>query len=528
MDGQKDLFFKEVTSAICSSVEIATSLHRALLLLNQRMPVDMMIVWVYDEAHGGLRKIAMATEEGGRDSNEIMQLHPSTREKLLRMDIPHTVVERTGLNPVVMRVVNYPDADPVASSLKQYFLPEDYSSMVMYLDSEGQRIGTLFVRCEGTNRYDASHVRLLSQFLEPFTLAAANALHREEMVRGRKALAGERQQIRRNGLASAGERIIGSEYGLKNVIDLAQQVAGMNSPVLLRGETGTGKDMIAHTIHEQSPFKDGPFIKVNCGAIPESLIDAELFGHEKGACTGAFFQKRGYFERADKGTVFLDEIGELPLPVQVRLLRVLQFKEIQRVGGVEPIRVNIRIIAATHRNLEQMVADKQFREDLWFRLNVFPIFIPPLRLRKGDIPVLVSHMVTKKSRELNLPSAPLVTSSALKRLSEYDWPGNVRELENVIERALILRKNDTIGLEALFPGDQSMPPAAKVAADLTLGVDEVLRRHIEAVLHVCEGRVQGRTGAAEMLKVNPSTLRNMMKRLGVPYGRKAGRGSETA
>ena len=140
MDGQKNLFFKEVTSAICSSVEIATSLHRALLLLNQRMPVDMMIVWVYDEAHGGLRKIAMATEEGGRDSNEIMQLHPATREKLLRMDIPHTVVERTGLNPVVMRVVNYPDADPVASSLKQYFLPEDYSSMVMYLDSEGQRI----------------------------------------------------------------------------------------------------------------------------------------------------------------------------------------------------------------------------------------------------------------------------------------------------------------------------------------------------------------------------------------------------
>lgn len=207
------------------------------------------------------------------------------------------------------------------------------------------------------------------------------------------------------------------------------------------------------------------------------------------------------------------------MPVQVRLLRVLQFKEIQRVGGAEPIRVNIRIIAATHRNLEQMVAEKLFREDLWFRLNVFPIFIPPLRHRKEDIPELVSHMVMKKSRELNLTKTPLVSSSALRRLSDYDWPGNVRELENVIERALILRRNDTRDLHALFPGETTVSQAAKPCLDMALSLDELVKQHVETVLKHCGGKVQGAGGAAEALKVNASTLRNMMKRLGVAYGR---------
>lgn len=521
MCDQDAQYYRNVTSAICSTMEIGTSLHRALLLLRQRMPIDLMIVWVYDEAQGGLRKIAMASEEGGRSSNEIMQLHPATREKLLRMDIPHTVIERTGLNPVVMRVVNLPDADPVARSMKKYFMPQDYSSMVMYLDSEGKRIGTLFVRTEGTHQYDSTHVRLLAQFLEPFTLAAANALHREEMLKNRNALAGEQHQARQAAGVASGERIIGSEYGLKNVIDMARQVATMNSPVLLRGETGTGKDLIANTIHRLSAFRDGPFIKVNCGAIPEALIDAELFGHEKGAFTGAFYQKRGFFERADKGTIFLDEIGELPAPVQVRLLRVLQFKEIQRVGGSEPIHVNIRVIAATHRDLEHMVATQLFREDLWFRLNVFPIFIPPLRHRKDDIPELVSHMVMKKSRELNLPGTPLITSSAMRRLAEYDWPGNVRELENVIERALILKRGETIGVDTLFPGDTPRTSAPAPLGEAPRSIDSVLSEHIRNVLRHCGGKVQGPDGAAEILEVNASTLRHLMKRLDIPYGRKA-------
>ncbi|SDG70026.1 sigma-54 interaction domain-containing protein [Propionivibrio dicarboxylicus] len=515
-------FYRSVTTAICSSSEIGSALHRALLALREMMPIDLMIIWVYDDAQSGLRKIAMASEDGGHDSNELMRLNPATRAKLLRMDIPHTVIERTGLNPVVMRIVNHPDADPVARSMKKYFMPQDYSSMVMYLDSDGKRIGTLFVRAEGTQRYEAAHAQLLAQFLEPFTLAAANALHREEMIKHRNALAGDQAHARQSAGNASGDRIIGSEYGLKNVIDMARQVATMTSPVLLRGETGTGKDMIATAIHRLSAFRDGPFVKVNCGAIPEALIDAELFGHEKGAFTGAFYQKLGFFERADKGTIFLDEIGELPPPVQVRLLRVLQFKEIQRVGGSDPIRVNIRVIAATHRDLEQMVAAKQFREDLWFRLNVFPIFIPPLRQRTEDIPELVSHMVTKKSRELNLPGTPLIASSAMKRLAEYDWPGNVRELENIIERALILSRGKIIGIDALFPGDAPRATVPRPAADAIQPLDSLLREHIVSALGHCDGKVQGRGGAAEALDMNPSTLRNLMKRLAIPYGRKAG------
>jgi transcriptional regulator with GAF, ATPase, and Fis domain len=302
---------------------------------------------------------------------------------------------------------------------------------------------------------------------------------------------------------------------------MATQVARLSSPVLLRGETGTGKDLIANMIHRHSSFANGPFIKVNCGAIPEPLIDTELFGHEKGAFTGAFYQKRGYFERANNGTIFLDEIGELPPQVQVRLLRVLQFKEIQRVGGSQSIQVNIRVIAATHRNLENMVAQKAFREDLWFRLNVFPIFIPPLRHRREDLPQLVSHILMKKSRELNLSGTPIVTSSAMRRLADYDWPGNVRELENLIERALILRKGDSISVDVLFPGNVSEIPASQVALHPPVSIDALLRQHIENTLKICAGRVQGESGAAKLLQINPSTLRNLMKRLQITYGRKA-------
>jgi len=317
-----------------------------------------------------------------------------------------------------------------------------------------------------------------------------------------------------------GDKIIGASYGLKSVIDMASQVATLVSPVLLRGETGTGKDLIANAIHQLSAFKEGPFIKVNCGAIPESLIDAELFGHEKGAFTGALFQKRGCFERADNGTIFLDEVGELPLQVQVRLLRVLQFKEIQRVGGSEPVKINIRIIAATHRNLEEMVHAKQFREDLWFRLNVFPIFIPPLRDRKDDIQELVSHMIIKKSRELNLTRIPTVSSSTLKKFRDYEWPGNVRELENVIERALILSRSETINLDAIFPSEIVTSVKTVTSCQNIIPIDELLSDHIRNTLLKCGGKVQGRGGAAELLKINASTLRNMMKRLGIQYGRK--------
>ena len=259
-------------------------------------------------------------------------------------------------------------------------------------------------------------------------------------------------------------------------------------------------------------------------STPETLLDSELLGHEKGAFTGALSQKRGRFERADHGTIFLDEIGELPPQAQVRMLRVLQYKEIERVGGTNTISVDIRLIAATNRNLEEMVKTKQFREDLWFRLNVFPIRIPPLRERKGDIPALVHHFGERKSRELRMPASPPLAAGVIDRLMAYHWPGNVREVENVIERALILGKGTPLTLDELSGGkpdrSSSIPGGTQ---DAPLRLDEVVSQHIRRVLEMTNGKVHGKGGAAEVLAINPSTLRNRMNQLGIPYGRRSAR-----
>ena len=323
--------------------------------------------------------------------------------------------------------------------------------MTMALKLEGNSIGDLGLVADGLNQYTDEHARLLRLLHEPFAIAMSNALKHQEVIRFKDMLADDNRYLLDELRSVSGDEIIGSDFGLKAVMEMVQQVAPLDSPVLLLGETGTGKEVIANAIHYSSPRKDGPFIKVNCGAIPETLLDSELFGHEKGAFTGAISQRRGRFERADKGTIFLDEIGELPSQAQVRLLHVLQKKEIERVGGTSSIPVDIRIISATHRNLEEMIASGRFREDLWFRLNVFPIMIPPLRQRREDIPALVHHFIDRKSMELKLTERPVLAPGAIDRLIAYDWPGNVRELENMIERALIQHRGGVLSFETLLP-----------------------------------------------------------------------------
>ena len=250
-------------------------------------------------------------------------------------------------------------------------------------------------------------------------------------------------------------------------------------------------------------------------------MDSELFGHEKGAFTGALTRKRGRFERAHQGTIFLDEIAELPLPAQVRLLRVLQTREIERVGGSETITLDIRTIAATHRNLEQMIRSGGFREDLWFRLNVFPITIPPLRQRKEDIPSLIHHFLERKSMDLKLPSIPELATGAIERLTDYDWPGNVRELENVVERALILDRTGPLNFDKVL-----LKQATHTVTDATCEhqpfpkLDEMMALHIRRALSNTNGRIHGANGAAELLGINPSTLRSRMKKLGIGAARK--------
>ena len=295
------------------------------------------------------------------------------------------------------------------------------------------------------------------------------------------------------------------------------------TPVLILGETGTGKEVVARALHGRSRRAAGPFLRVNCGALPPELIDSELFGHERGSFTGAVGSRRGWFERADGGTLFLDEVGELPPAAQVRLLRVLQDGSFQRVGGERSLNVDVRVIAATNRDLRAGVATGTFREDLWFRLAVFPIPLPPLRARAQDIPALAAHFSLRAAERLGLP--PRMPDAAdLGLLEAYSWPGNVRELASVIERAAILgdgQRLDVARALGVAPFTAARPPARDPVAEVARlpSLDTATREHIEAALGQCRGRIEGPFGAARLLRVNPHTLRSRMRRLGIDWAR---------
>ena len=309
------------------------------------------------------------------------------------------------------------------------------------------------------------------------------------------------------------EGIIGKSHLLLNVFDNILQVAPTETSVLILGESGTGKERIAESIHRISPRSGKPLVKVNCAALPPSLIESELFGHEKGAFTGALEKRIGKFELASEGTIFLDEIGEMPFEMQVKLLRVLQEKEIERIGGRAPQKVNIRIIAATNRNLEREVAEGRFRLDLYYRLNVFPILLPPLRERKEDIPLLVTHFINYFNRKTGKKVSGLSEKLA-KNMTAYNWPGNIRELEHVIERSILLAKGPTIDDVAL-PGLPAKHTEAASEETRIKTMHENERDHIIAVLRKCNGRIWGAGAAAEVLNLPPSTLKSKMIKLGI-------------
>jgi transcriptional regulator with GAF, ATPase, and Fis domain len=320
-------------------------------------------------------------------------------------------------------------------------------------------------------------------------------------------------RLKRAGLNDA---IVGAEDGLREVMAAVRQVARADVPVLVLGETGAGKEVVARAVHTHSRRANGSFLRVNCGAIPPELIDSELFGHERGSFTGALGTRKGWFERADGGTLFLDEIGELPLAAQVRLLRVLQDGSFQRVGGERTLTVDVRLVAATNRDLRQAVRDGGFREDLWFRIAVFPIPLPPLRERLQDMPALAAHFSLRAAERLGLPPR-MPDASDLAALAAYPWPGNVRELASVIERAAIL--GDGRRLEVARALGVSPPLAALASPQRSnqplSSLEDVIRQHIEVALSQCHGRVEGPFGAALLLNLNPHTLRSKMRKLGV-------------
>jgi transcriptional regulator with GAF, ATPase, and Fis domain len=311
------------------------------------------------------------------------------------------------------------------------------------------------------------------------------------------------------------EGIVGESPALRAVLRKVQQVAPVETTVLLTGETGTGKELVARALHQGSPRRDRPLIKVNCGAIPQGVVESELFGHEKGAFTGALQRRIGRFELAHQGTLFMDEVGELPLDVQVKLLRVLQEQEFERVGSHHTQRVDVRLVAATNRDLEQEVGQQRFRADLYYRLNVFPIRIPPLRERPSDISLLVKHFLGQFQRKLAKPLKG-VTPDSMARLEGYAWPGNIRELQNVLERACVLSPGPVVEIdEALHSVNEGRATSAGPAVrhDAIVTLEEGERLHIRQALTATGGLLNGPEGAAALLGVTPSMLRSRIKRL---------------
>ncbi|WP_260295134.1 sigma-54 interaction domain-containing protein [Sedimenticola hydrogenitrophicus] len=379
--------------------------------------------------------------------------------------------------------------------------------------------GLLFLRIR-REVFSSAELALLDALIQPLTVMIDNDHRLREIQRLRAAAEADRDtlltRLGRTSLSS--EAIIGVDGGLRTVMQRVGQVAPTDASVLILGETGSGKEVIARAIHERSRRHGAPFIRVNCGALPSELIDTELFGHEKGSFTGAMAAHRGWFERADGGTLFLDEIGELPLAAQVRLLRVLQDGVLQRVGSENSIQVDVRVVAATHRDLPHMVKNGEFREDLWYRLAVFPIILPALRERLEDIEPLAQHCIERAAQRLGVPIPPLHKSD-IDRLRDYDWPGNVRELGAVLERAVILGRGHhldlhaALGVQLLRPGSHDNFPDTAINESAAIEpLDTVISAHLKRTLTRTRGRVDGAQGAASLLGLNPNTLRGKLRR----------------
>lgn len=397
-----------------------------------------------------------------------------------------------------------------------HFKIESYLSLPVRLS--GNVNANYFFLSRQREVYNRTHVTLLNQ-LKP----NLKALLEDISLHGNRFSATEDQppvyhsETRVNDNPQNITGIIGDHPLLLSVLDLTSQVAPYNTSVLILGESGTGKELIAQSIHALSPRKDGPLVKINCGAIPESLIESELFGHKKGSFTGAIDKRKGKFELANGGTIFLDEIGELSFDLQVKLLRVLQDKEITPVGADFPQKVDVRIVAATNRNLEKEVADGRFRLDLYYRLNVFPITIPPLRDRKSDITALSAFFAKRFSLEFG-KTCHGIAQSMMEQMQQYNWPGNIRELENVIERSVILNDgHHSLTLTQNLNAIPELPdrPNIETLSDVKQIQRETEKDYIISVLKKTGGRIRGASGAAELLNIKPTTLESKIAKLGI-------------
>lgn len=499
----------------CRHIEVAQSAHTIARILVHRLPIDRLVVLAFDWKTQSVRTRAVSLSHHERHDDDASRLLNAGDRKRLQAWLRdcQALHHRPG------------DTSDDVISIMLPASPADHW-LAVPLSTEHGQAGALLLRAQPPSEFTDEHCRMAELLIEPFTAVLENDSRLHELRALREAAeADKRSALSRLGRDDLTDTIIGGNRGLKPVMDRVRLLARSDIPVLILGETGSGKEVIARAIHDQSPRAKGPFIRVNCGAIASELIDSELFGHEKGAFTGATALRRGWFERADEGTLLLDEIGELPLAAQVRLLRVLQEGVFDRVGGEKPVRVNVRIVAATHRDLPAMVQNGKFREDLWYRISSFPILLPPLRERREDIPELAKHFAGRAARRFGLRlQSPRPDDIAL--LTAYSWPGNIRELASVIDRAAILGDGNSLeitkalGVEPRGDAGHVGRPGGvddQAARSPVTSLDDAMRRHIESVLSATRGRIEGERGAARLLKINPHTLRARMRKLKIEW-----------
>jgi len=504
----------EVWREACRHLEIHEALATIRDRLRERLPIERFLIRDFDR-----HRQIVATLHGGVGQQDATPCSPVALKRLCAWAEDGELVQAGDIrreSPSIARIL-----PPKLSN----------NALIGGLAGVHGARGLLVIDALASTPFKAEHQRFALELLDPLSVALDNHHQLRELIDLRTAAEADKQSLlTRLGRDSISEAVIGARDGLKAVFDRVSKVCGSDLPVLILGETGSGKEVVAREIHTRSPRLEGPFIRVNCGAIPSELIDSELFGHEKGSFTGAINQRLGWFERAHQGTLFLDEVGELSLAAQVRLLRVLQDGLIQRVGGAGDIPIDVRIVAATHRDLPKLIQESRFREDLWYRLATFPIVLPPLRERRGDIAALASHFARRASTRFGL-RLQLPQQEDLVLLCGYDWPGNVRELAAVMDRATILGEGGRLEVAKALGTPFSTSKAAIgspppiVQGDLPpsvekhLTLDEAMRQHIGNVLAATHGRIEGQYGAARLLAINPHTLRARMRKLGVEWNK---------
>jgi hydrogenase-4 transcriptional activator len=494
--------------------DLASFLPRLATLLHDVSPVRRLaIVWV-DVLAGGIENLAeVVVEATGAQFRVTRSLHPIESAELSGL----LAWCRSRGVTALAQALHDGLPEPTAARFSG-------ATVGPLRAGDGEPIGLVALEPQGAERVE-DVAEVVTLLLEPVATALENDRQARDAAALREAAEADRTSLlNRLGRENVTETVVGADGGLRDVMSRVALVSRSDVPVLLIGETGSGKEVVARAIHTGSPRVRRPFLRVNCGAIPPELIDSELFGHERGSFTGATSLRKGWFERADGGTLFLDEVGELPHAAQVRLLRIVQDGTFERVGGQQQLAVDVRIIAATHRDLPAMVAAGTFREDLWYRIAVFPIHLPPLRERPEDIPALARHFALKAARRFGTPPR-IPTPDDIRLLLTYAWPGNVRELAAVLDRATILGDGKSLDLRPAL-GQQPASAAAPVTLPRANGqlapdesastfktLDAAMGDHIRAALTRVGGRIEGPQGAARLLGINPHTLRARMRKL---------------